>query len=202
MGTAVRQEYIFDDIMGETTLDEYTRFINLAENREKRFMLIDGYIVAMAGNASFNHIRICGYISRKIGNYLEGNTCEVAQDANIYLFKKGIGSCKNVFQPDIMVGCEKDKMTDRGYEGTPALVVEVISKSTASHDYFVKCARYMQFGVKEYWIVDSLKNQILVYINCGEDPPDVYRYTFDDAVEFNTLEGLVIDFKNIAKNLD
>jgi len=162
----------------EISLDEFMNLIALPENRGRTIELIDGRAVMMAGNTSFNHIRICGYISRKIGNYLEGKTCEVAQDANVYLFKDNLGKCKNIFQPDIIIGCDKDRMTDKGYEGTPEFVVEVVSKSTASYDYFVKCARYMQFGVKEYWIVDLLKNQILVYLNGGEDPPEVHRYTF------------------------
>ena len=191
-----------EDLHSEVSLEGFFDLINLPENHDKTFELIDGYEVMMTRNTSFNHIRICGYISRKIGNYLEGKKCEVAQDSNIFLFNENFGKCKNIFQPDIIVACDKDKMTDRGYEGTPEFVVEVISKSTAYNDYFVKCARYMQFGVREYWIVDLLKNQILVYLNGGDDPPEVQRYTFNDEIKIVIFEDLKIDFKEILRIVD
>ena len=93
-----------EEDLEETSLKEFIKMINLPKNRNKTFELIDGYIFMMAGNATTNHHRISGYIARKIGNYLEGKKCEVFQDINVYLFDEEIGKCKNVFQPDIMVG--------------------------------------------------------------------------------------------------
>ncbi len=57
----------------------------------------------------------------------------------------------------------------------------------------------MAFGVKEYWIVDSYKNQILVNINDGEGIPKVYAYSFDDVVKISVLDDFSIDFKEIMK---
>ena len=188
-----------EEDLAETSFDEFIKMINLPQNRDKTFELIDGYVFMMAGNATTNHHRISGYISRKIGNYLEGKRCEVFQDLNVYLFKENIGKCKNVYQPDILVGCDKDKMTDRGYEGTPEFIVEVVSKYTAANDYFVKSKIYMEYGVKEYWIVDLHTNQIIVYINNGENPPVVYRHTFNDEIIIGIFKDLRIDFKEILE---
>ena len=191
--------YWHDEDLVETSFEEFMKLINLPENQDKTFELIDGYIFMMAGNATTNHHRISGYIARKIGNYLEGKKCEVFQDINVYLFNEDIGKCKNVYQPDIIIGCDKDKMTNKGYEGTPEFIVEVVSKSTAGNDYFVKSKMYMEFGVKEYWIVDLQKKLITVYINDGENPPDIHKYTFSDEIEVQVLKGLSIDFKEILK---
>ena len=188
-----------DNVTHETTLDEFENFIKLPENQDKTFELHDGQIVMMAGNIGFNHARIAGYISRIIGNYLVGGNCEVAQDVNVYLFSENLGICDNVYQPDLIIGCNKDIMTDKGYEGTPEFVVEIISKSTARYDYFTKYMRYMQYGVREYWIVDLRKNQILVYINSDGDTPDVFKYTFKDVIEVSLFPGLKIDFREILK---
>ena len=185
----------------QISLEGFLSYINLPENEDKHFELIDGNIVMMSGNTSSNHMRICGYISRKIGNYLEGKTCEVFQDPNIFLYRDDIGHCKNVYQPDIIIGCDKDKMTDRGYEGTPDFALEVISKSTAYKDYFEKCGLYMLYGVKEYWIVDLKKNQIIVYLN-GENTPEIQKYNFNDKIKINVLDDLFIDFKEILKIVD
>ena len=90
-------------------------------------------------------------------------------------------------------------MTNKGYEGTPEFIVEIVSKSTAPNDYFVKSRLYMEFGVKEYWIVDLNTKQIVVYINNGENPPIIYRYTFNDEITIGIFKDLSIDFKEILK---
>ena len=191
-----------EDDLNETSLEEFESLLMLPDNQDKKFEFIDGQIVMMAGNIGFNHARISSYISRIIGNFLEGGKCEVVQDVNVYLFKENLGMCKNVYQPDIIIGCNKDIMTDKGYEGTPEMVIEIISKSTARYVYFTKYIRYMQFGVLEYWIVDLKKNQILVYLNSEGDSPDVYKYTFNDVIGVNLFPGLKIDFREILKIVD
>jgi Uma2 family endonuclease len=42
----------------------------------------------------------------------------------------------------------------------PAIVVEVVSKSSAKRDYQDKPSEYLSFGIDEYWIVDGSKNQM------------------------------------------
>lgn len=44
--------------------------------------------------------------------------------------------------------------TDRGIEGPPDLIVEILSASTAARDRGIKLERYRHFGVPEYWVVD------------------------------------------------
>ena len=180
----------------EFNINHYIDYINNPINRDKTFELMDGQIV-MSGGASSNHHRISGYIFNKIYNFLESKQCEVFQDINFYLFKDSIENCHNVFQPDIIIGCDKSKMTNKGYEGIPEFVVEVVSKSTAQYDYSFKCSRYMRFGVKEYWIVDSYADQILVYTNT--DLVKIKRYTFEDVITLHTFDGLSIDFSEILK---
>ena len=188
-----------DEDMVETSVEDFIKMINLPENRHITYELINGYIYMMAGNATSNHQRISGYIFSEIHQYLRGKRCEVFQDLNVYLFNEDFGKCKNVFQPDILVGCDKNKMTNKGYEGTPEFVVEVISKSTAYYDYLIKYRFYMEFGVKEYWIVDLYKKQIVVYINDGENSPDIYKYKFTDKITINVFKDLIIDFNEILK---
>jgi Uma2 family endonuclease len=46
----------------------------------------------------------------------------------------------------------------------PEIVIEVVSKSSAKRDYEEKPAEYLSFGVDEYWIIDSTKQQMTALI--------------------------------------
>lgn len=44
----------------------------------------------------------------------------------------------------------------------PAIVIEVVSPSSAYRDYEEKPEEYLRFGIREYWIIDEPKQQMLV----------------------------------------
>jgi Uma2 family endonuclease len=54
-------------------------------------------------------------------------------------------------------------LKERGVEGAPDLVVEVLSPSTAGRDRTLKRERYAAFGVAEYWVVDAGRRRIEIY---------------------------------------
>ena len=102
---------------------------------------------------------------------------------------------KNIVQPDISVICDKNKLTDKGCTGSPDMIIEIISPFNPSNDYVRKLNLYEQFKIREYWIVNPMKKNILVYTltDNGYGMPDIY--TFDDKVKVNIYENLYIDFK-------
>jgi Uma2 family endonuclease len=59
-------------------------------------------------------------------------------------------------QPDIVAVLPgwQGSQSQRGLEGAPDLVVEVLSPSNRGHDLLTKRALYARGGVREYWIVD------------------------------------------------
>jgi Uma2 family endonuclease len=54
-------------------------------------------------------------------------------------------------------------LSERGIEGPPDLVVEILSASTTSRDRGIKRERYARHGVPEYWIVDIAARRVEVY---------------------------------------
>jgi Uma2 family endonuclease len=68
-------------------------------------------------------------------------------------------------------------LTDRGVEGPPDLVIEVVSPGGGSRDRVLKRQRYSNFGVPEYWVVDP-----------GLRQAEVYRPDAEQVIVLKTLE--------------
>ena len=57
---------------------------------------------------------------------------------------------QNWVEPDVLVVCEPAKLTDRGCEGAPDFIAEVVSPSSRKRDYALKMCLYEDAGVREY----------------------------------------------------
>ncbi|MEO1098560.1 MAG: Uma2 family endonuclease, partial [Bacteroidota bacterium] len=55
-------------------------------------------------------------------------------------------------------------ISERGLEGPPDLVIEVISPSNSFVDRYTKKKAYFKFGIKEYWIVDPSNKSLEIYL--------------------------------------
>jgi Uma2 family endonuclease len=90
-----------------------------------------------------------------------------------YARRKGLGKVyvsrvafrlddKNGPEPDIaFVRKVRLHLVKRGrVEGAPDLAVEIVSPDSIERDYGKKRDQYERFGVREYWIVDELKEEV------------------------------------------
>lgn len=173
-----REDYTVEDIYA---LPEGTR----AE-------LIDGQIYYMAPPGR-RHQNLLFSISRVIADYIDqkGGSCEVdIAPFAVFLNEND----KNYVEPDISVICDTSKLNDRGCNGAPDWIIEIVSSASRKMDYFTKLFKYRTAGVREYWIVDPLKNLILIY---NFDTSDSEQYTFADTVKAGIYEDLYLDFSRI-----
>ena len=160
----------------------------------ERAELIDGQIYMM-GTPSRIHQKLVGQLSRIIGNYIESNhgSCEIYPAPLAVFIKK---DDKNYVEPDISVICDKNKLSDRGCEGAPDFIIEIVSPSSRRMDYYKKCALYAESGVREYWIVDPEKQRTMIYRYEDDAAPMIVPFEQDLAV------GIYNDFMiNVSKLL-
>jgi Uma2 family endonuclease len=138
----------------------YAEFARLPTSGSTRYEVIDDELV-VTPSPSTNHQRVVGeLLFRLIGFVKEHDLGEVFPAPLDVLFAEG-----DYMEPDVLF-VAKDRssyITDRGVEGPPDLVVEVVSPSTAVRDRRIKRDRYEHFGVGEYWVVDPDERTVEVW---------------------------------------
>lgn len=127
----------------------------------KRAELIDGQIYDMAP-PSYQHQRLVMELSATLRNHIKskGGPCEVLPAPFAVFIKE---DDTNYVEPNISVICDKDKISNRGCEGAPDFVIEIVSPSSRKMDYSLKNALYSDADVREYWIVDPARERTTVY---------------------------------------
>lgn len=153
----------------------------------ERAELIDGKIYYMAPPTRI-HQKISWKLHQAIANYIDSKNgeCEVyAAPFAVFLNNDDI----NYVEPDISVICDKSKLDEKGCYGAPDWIIEIVSSGSRRMDYFVKLFKYRTAGVKEYWIVDPDKKQIMIYQFKNET---MEQYSFGEDVSAGIYEDFLI----------
>lgn len=163
----------------------------------QRAELIDGEIFDMAPPSRM-HQRLVTEISTVINQYIKrnGGSCEV-DVAPFAVFLSD--DDRNYVEPDITVVCEQDKLSERGCEGAPDWIIEIVSPGSRKMDYMIKLFRYRAAGVRLYWIVDPEKQNIRVYDYKLNETQD---YCFDEAVPVGIYPEFSIRIDGLIKGFD
>ena len=150
-----------DDCMPRLKENLYTSYDywNLPEGT--RAELIDGDLYAMAPPSRI-HQELSFSIARKIADYIDkhNGNCKVYTAP----FAVNLNADDTTYvEPDISIICDKHKLTDKGCNGAPDFVIEIVSPSSRKMDYITKNTKYLEAGVREYWIVDPEKERTTIY---------------------------------------
>lgn len=158
----------------------------------QRAELIDGDLYMMA-TPNRVHQRLVKDFTYLIESYIrrKNGDCEVYPSP----FAVFLNANNEIYlEPDISVICDKDKLTDEGCKGAPDWIIEIVSPSSRQMDYNKKLFKYRTAGVREYWIVDPMKQLIMVY-NFEHDTFE--QYSFSDKVKAGIYEDFEIDFASV-----
>lgn len=85
--------------------------------------------------------------------------------------------------------------------GVLDVMIEIISPSNQSHDLVTKLNIYMQYGVKEYWIINPLLNTVQLYTLNDQGQyhqKDVVREL--GVVQSRELPGFEVDVEILFKS--
>ena len=124
----------------------YNDYVQWPEN--ERWEIINGEAYAMTPAPLIRHQLISQYLSTEFGVFFKGSDCKPFPAPTDVVFDN-----QNIVQPDLLVVCDQNKITEKNIQGAPDLVVEILSPTTALKDKREKKALYEQFGVREYLII-------------------------------------------------
>lgn len=107
-----------------------------------------------------------------------------------------------VVQPDICVVCDLEKLDDRGCNGAPDLIIEIVSEKSAANakrDIKDKYEIYAANAVKEYWMVRPLEKTVQKFVlNDANNHYEVAGfYGINDVIPCYTLPNLEIEVNEI-----
>ncbi len=171
------------------SLDEFDK----AEVQEGSLYELGRGVVIVSDVPSPRHLAQVDTIRQQLSDYRRDNPGKIHQIA-------GSGECKILItgleserHPDVAVYREAPPDEEEVWRAwTPEVVVEVVSPGSEQRDYVEKREEYLRFGVREYWIVNAERREILVLRRLGGDwkervlrPPDVYRTRLLPGFELN-----------------
>lgn len=166
----------------------------------ERLELIDGEIYNMSPSPSRRHQQTLGELFTDFSVFLKGRECKVffaPFDVRLFAENKLDDDIDNVVQPDLSVVCDQKKLDDKGCNGAPDMIVEVLSPSSVKMDRWNKYQLYEKARVKEYWLVDPVNESVEIHLLTDE------RYTFQgvftkgDTISVHILSGLELDIFEI-----
>ena len=163
----------------------------------ERAELIDGQIY-MIGAPSRIHQKLVSEFTQAIGQYIKSHndSCDVYPAPFAVFITR---DDKNYVEPDIIVICNKSKLSDRGCEGAPEFIIEIVSPGSRRMDYNKKTALYADAGVREYWIVDPDKRRTTIYRYEEDAAPMIAP--FDQTLTVGIYGDLEINIAEFLKEI-
>ena len=166
---------------------------------DPRCELIDGEVIVMEA-PSIEHQRISKKLFRQLDLFLEGKKCEVFYaPIDVCLSGKGDDDT-TVVQPDIVVICDHRILDEKRCNGAPDFVIEILSPSTKKYNKHQKMNKYMNAGVREYWIVDPDSETVAVHV-FDRDNFFIGYYEYDESVPVHVLGGFEISLRDVFKRI-
>ncbi|AYL94005.1 Uma2 family endonuclease [Mucilaginibacter celer] len=167
---------------------------------DERLELIKGKIFKMSPAPGSVHQRISLRLSRWIGNYLEGKSCEVfSAPFDVRLLRKSEYDKEiiTVVQPDISVICDPAKVDERGCLGAPDIIVEILSPGNNKKELKNKYDVYEESGVLEYWIIHPAEKTFLRYTLIENKYQASRLLTTGDEVSTPVLPGFILNLDDL-----
>ncbi len=172
------------------------RELDFADNDDSWYELINGELVRKQ-SPTVEHQIISGNIEFELMTYVKQTQSGTVLHAPLDV----VLDDRNAYHPDIFfIRKERLFIIDKKEQiviGSPDLVVEILSKSTAAHDRGAKRETYERNGVREYWLVDPRNKSVEVY-GLVEQRYKLIAYQEENGlVQSAALEGFELDIEKV-----
>lgn len=176
----------------------YSDYMNFTPPDSFGFQVIRGELV-VSPSPKRRHQRAVLTLGGILGQYAQKNGGEVFVAPFDVILDAHLPEPENIVQPDIMFVSDghMDIVTDDNIQGAPDLVVEVLSNSTARYDRVGKMGAYAEFGVGEYWILDTDAQVLEVFDLAGERPMLVLSLAGEAVFNPSLFPNLEISLKDL-----
>lgn len=189
MNTAIKQNKLYN----------YADYLTWDD--DERWELIEGVPFNMTPAPLRKHQDISIILETKISNFLKDKPCKMYHapfDVRFSEKDANDQSISNVVQPDIVIICNQDKLDERGCNGAPDLIIEIISPSTAAKDSGEKLNLYEKYKVKEYLIVYPEEKMVMQFsLNEKDEYSKPITYGINSTLQSKIFSGLEFDIKEI-----
>ncbi|PJF29909.1 MAG: hypothetical protein CUN52_05955 [Phototrophicales bacterium] len=134
---------------GLMTVDEFLQWVNLPENADKRWELIEGVPVEMPPSSKIN-TTVAGIIAYYLNHLVLPNKL-----GYVSVPDGGYRVGRNILQPDVgfISKSRAGGLKGVSYDTAPDIAVEVVSPSEAEKNIFLKAHRYLLNGTQIVWVV-------------------------------------------------
>ncbi|MCJ0930666.1 Uma2 family endonuclease [Virgibacillus halodenitrificans] len=180
--------------------DKYSYADYLSWDEGGRIELIGGVIFNMSPTPSRKHQQVLRELSTAFSIFLRDKECEVffaPFDVRLLADNKQDEDINNVVQPDLSIVCDQEKLDDRGCNGAPDMIIEVLSPSSVKLDRWKKYQLYEKAGVKEYWLVDPINESVETHLLIDGQYKFQGVFTKEDTVTINIFNEMKIDLNQI-----
>ncbi len=170
---------------------------------KERIELIRGKVLKMSPAPSRRHQEIALNITQTIAPFFKANPCKLyIAPFDVRLPKKGVqesDKAYTVVQPDLCVVCDLSKLDDRGCNGSPDLIIEILSPGNTRREMKDKFEVYEESGVREYWIVRPEERSVQVFLldEVQEKYYGIKPFIDEDQMPSHIFPDLVVDLKEV-----
>lgn len=178
----------------------YTYADYLTWQFQERIELIFGKIFKISPAPSSKHQYTITVLTSTIFNFLKGKPCRVfPAPFDVILPLQNVKN--NVVQPDVTVICNPAIITEKGCDGVPDLVVEIVSKSSVTRDLHEKYKLYELAGIREYWVVHPHDKTLIIFILEEGRYKPAKPLTKGDVAASTILPGLAVDLDELFMDI-
>ena len=185
------------ELSTKSTPDRYTYKDYLLIDDDKRYEILRGGLIMVPAPFTI-HQRLLRNIEDILWNFVkEKKLGEVLVAPTDVVLSEDI-----VVQPDILFISKEglDIIKEAAIMGSPDLIVEIISPSSASYDTVEKRDIYEEYGVKEYWLVFPQEKAIEVLTLEDGVYRELCKGRKTGVVRSKIIVGLEVDLKDVFES--